>query len=82
MEKVVSNIKEIKARGANVLVITTIKDFPKDVYDETFLLPETVSLLTPLLSIIPLQLVAYHVTNLKGLDVDKPRNLAKSVTVE
>ena len=82
MEKVVSNIKEIKARGANVLVITTIKDFPKDVYDETFLLPETVSVLTPLLSIIPLQLVAYHVTNLKGLDVDKPRNLAKSVTVE
>ena len=82
MEKVVSNIKEIKARGANVLVITTIKDFPKDVYDETFLLPETVSVLTPLLSIIPLQLVAYHVTNLKGLDIDKPRNLAKSVTVE
>ena len=82
VEKVVSNIKEIKARGANVLVITTIKDFPKDVYDETFLLPETVSVLTPLLSIIPLQLVAYHVTNLKGLDVDKPRNLAKSVTVE
>ena len=82
MEKVVSNIKEIKARGANVLVITTIKDFPKDVYDEIFLLPETVPFLTPLLSIIPLQLVAYHVTNLKGLDVDKPRNLAKSVTVE
>ena len=82
VEKVVSNIKEIKARGANVLVITTIKDFPKDVYDEIFLLPETVSFLTPLLSIIPLQLVAYHVTNLKGLDVDKPRNLAKSVTVE
>lgn len=82
VEKTISNIKEIKARGADVLAITTIKDFPIDVADEVFRLPEIADLFSPLLTMIPLQLIAYHVTVNKGLDVDKPRNLAKSVTVE
>ena len=80
--KVVSNIKEIKARGANVLVITNQPDFPEEIYDEVIEIPKVDKLLSPIVSVIPLQLIAYHVTVLKGLDVDKPRNLAKSVTVE
>lgn len=82
LEKTISNIKEVKARGADVLVITTLKDFPTDVADEVFILPEIEDIFSPLLTMIPLQLIAYHVTVNKGLDVDKPRNLAKSVTVE
>lgn len=80
--KVVSNIKEIKARGANVLVITNQPDFPREICDEIIEIPMVDELLSPVVSVIPLQLIAYHVTVLKGLDVDKPRNLAKSVTVE
>ena len=82
LEKTISNIKEIKARGAKVMVITTLKDFPKDIVDEVFELPEIHEVYSPLVTMIPLQLIAYHVTVLRGLDVDKPRNLAKSVTVE
>ena len=82
LEKGISNIKEIKARGAKVLLVTNIKDLPKDLYDDIIVLPKTDELLTPILAIIPMQLIAYHVTVLKNLDVDKPRNLAKSVTVE
>ena len=82
LEKTISNIKEIKARGAQVLAITSIKSFPADVVDEVIFLPEVNEVFSPLLSSIPLQLIAYHVTIEKGLDVDKPRNLAKSVTVE
>lgn len=82
LEKTISNIKEIKARGARVLAVTTLKNFPVDIVDETINLPEVCELFAPLEAIIPLQLIAYHVTVLKGLDVDKPRNLAKSVTVE
>ena len=82
MGKVISNVKEIKARGANVLVITDQSDFPEEIYDEIIEIPTVNELLSPIVSVIPLQLIAYHVTVLKGLDVDKPRNLAKSVTVE
>ena len=82
LDKTVSNIKEIKARGADVMAITTMKDFPRDVVDEVIYLPEVNEIFSPLVSSIPLQLIAYHVTVEKGLDVDKPRNLAKSVTVE
>lgn len=82
LEKSINNIKEIKARGANVLAITNIKDFPIDTVDSIIHIPEVDEVFSPLLSVIPLQLIAYHVTVLKGLDVDKPRNLAKSVTVE
>ncbi len=80
--KVYSNIKEIKARGANVLLITNEKSPQPEFYDDIIELPEVNELFSPIVAIVPLQLVAYHVTILKGLDVDKPRNLAKSVTVE
>ena len=82
LDKTISNIKEIKARGARVLAVTTLKEFPVDIVDEVIHLPKVCELFSPLEAIIPLQLIAYHVTVNKGLDVDKPRNLAKSVTVE
>lgn len=82
-EKMVSNIKEVKARGAKVITIATPGiDYLNDFSDTTYVLPECHIDLVPLLSIIPLQLFAYYSSVLRGLDVDKPRNLAKSVTVE
>lgn len=82
-DKTISNIKEVKSRGADVIYITTdnlIKD--GDFYDKIVTIPKTNKLLQPLLTILPLQLIAYHVAKNKGLDIDKPKNLAKSVTVE
>jgi glucosamine--fructose-6-phosphate aminotransferase (isomerizing) len=82
-EKTVSNIKEVKARGAHVLGISSEgeAELIKSV-DEWFAIPRTLDLLTPALSVVPLQLLAYHASLTLGHDVDKPRNLAKSVTVE
>jgi glucosamine--fructose-6-phosphate aminotransferase (isomerizing) len=82
-EKTVSNIKEVKARGANVLGISVEGEHEliKSV-DQHFAIPKTLGLLTPALSVIPLQLLAYYASLARGNDVDKPRNLAKSVTVE
>ena len=82
LDKSISNIKEIKARGAEVMVVTTIADLPKDIYDDIIVLPSVNEFLAPIVAIIPMQLLAYHVTVMKNLDVDKPRNLARSVTVE
>lgn len=82
MSKVVSNIKEIKARGAKVLFITNQKIVHDEIYDDVIEVPVTDELLAPIVTVVPLQLIAYYVTVEKGLDVDKPRNLAKSVTVE
>lgn len=82
MSKVVSNIKEIKARGAKVLFITNHKISHDEIYDDVIEVPVTDELLAPIVTVVPLQLIAYYVTVEKGLDVDKPRNLAKSVTVE
>ena len=65
-----------------MLAITNIQDFSKDIFDKVIEIPKVNELLSPIISVIPLQLIAYYVTVLKGLDVDKPRNLAKSVTVE
>lgn len=82
-EKMVSNIKEVKARGAKVVTLTIPGiDHLEDFSDRSFILPKTHPDLIPLVSIIPLQLFAYYSSVLRGLDVDKPRNLAKSVTVE
>lgn len=82
-EKVISNIKEVKARGAKVIYITTSNlDQEANFYDEKIVLPNTNELLQPLLTIIPLQLIAYHVAKLRNCNIDKPKNLAKSVTVE
>lgn len=82
LEKVISNIKEIKARGANVLALTTLENFPLSVADKIIRLPNVDENFSSLVTVIPLQLIAYHIAVLKKLDVDKPRNLAKSVTVE
>jgi len=81
--KTISNIKEVKARGADIILIT--KDELNDNYEFAFekvVLPKTNNYLMPLLAIIPLQLIAYQVAKLRNCDIDKPRNLAKSVTVE
>ncbi|KZE48986.1 glutamine--fructose-6-phosphate aminotransferase [Brevibacillus parabrevis] len=82
-EKMVSNIVEVKARGAHVLGFATEgdQDLVKSV-DEVIYLPATLPMLAPILTVIPLQLLAYYASISRGLDVDKPRNLAKSVTVE
>ena len=85
--KVASNIQEVKARGASVVVITDVN--PEQLagmldpaQDSVVQIPAADPFLTPLLSVIPLQLLAYHIAALRGCDVDQPRNLAKSVTVE
>ncbi len=82
-EKIVSNIQEIKARKGKVIALVTEGDeIVPSMADETIRIPEADELLAPMLNVIPLQLLAYHIGVQKGLDVDKPRNLAKSVTVE
>ncbi|MBO4250645.1 MAG: glutamine--fructose-6-phosphate transaminase (isomerizing) [Paludibacteraceae bacterium] len=82
-EKVVSNIQEIKARKGRVIAIVTEGDtLVSKIADYIIEVPETEECLTPLLTVIPLQLLAYHIAVVKGCDVDQPRNLAKSVTVE
>ena len=82
-EKMVSNIKEVKARGAHVFAIAKAgkREIEKSA-DEVFYIPETLDILTPILAVIPLQMLAYYISSIRGNDVDKPRNLAKSVTVE
>jgi glutamine---fructose-6-phosphate transaminase (isomerizing) len=82
-EKIVSNIQEIKARKGKVIAVITAGDTViKALADDTIEVPEADELVAPMLSTIPLQLLAYHIGVAKGSDVDKPRNLAKSVTVE
>ncbi len=82
-EKVVSNIEEVKARNGRIIAIVSESDDKlDDLVDYTIKIPETTAMLLPILTVIPLQLLAYHVAVKKGLDVDQPRNLAKSVTVE
>lgn len=81
LEKTVSNIQEVITRGAKTLIITNQK-LDTTNYDKIINIPSTHALISPILSVIPLQLFAYFISKEKGLDVDKPRNLAKSVTVE
>lgn len=81
VEKSISNIQEVITRGAKTLVITNQK-LPNNSFNYIINIPDTNSLISPILSVIPLQLLAYYIAKNKGLDVDKPRNLAKSVTVE
>ena len=83
LEKTISNNQELIARGATVISIAEEKnDFVRDSSDVMIEIPDTIDLLTPLLAVIPEQLIAYYASVLLGNDVDKPRNLAKSVTVE
>ena len=82
-EKMVSNIEEIKARSGKVLAIATIgNETLKNLADDVFYVPATLEMLEPLLAVVPLQIFAYYIGTGRGYDVDKPRNLAKSVTVE
>jgi len=86
-EKMLGNIQEVKARGGSVIAITTGRDelveaLVDAVHDSIVPLPEAPRLLVPVVAVIPLQLLAYHVAVRRGCDVDQPRNLAKSVTVE
>ncbi len=82
-EKVISNIQEIKARRGPVIAIATRGDKEiAELADDVIYIPETLEMLTPILSVMPLHLLAYYMGVLRGHDVDKPRNLAKSVTVE
>ena len=82
-EKMISQIEQVNARGGSVLAVATKGDERiKELADHIFWIPETPWLLSPVIAVIPLQLFAYHIASLRGLDVDQPRNLAKSVTVE
>jgi glucosamine--fructose-6-phosphate aminotransferase (isomerizing) len=81
--KIVSNVQEVKARGGRVIAVVTEGDEEiTALADHVFTIPETIDALTPVLSVLPLQLFAYYIAVRRGCDVDKPRNLAKSVTVE
>ena len=81
VEKTISNIQEVITRGAKTLVITN-QELPSNNIDTIITVPDTNVLFSPILAIVPLQLLSYYISKEKGLDVDKPRNLAKSVTVE
>ena len=83
LEKVISNIQEVRARGARVIAVATEGDTEIAQHaDEVIEVPQTQWMLAPLLAVIPLQLLAYHIARRRGLNVDQPRNLAKTVTVE
>jgi glucosamine--fructose-6-phosphate aminotransferase (isomerizing) len=82
-EKIISNIQEVKARGGRTIAIANEDDNEIDsLVDYSIKIPQTIRMLMPILTVIPLQLLAYHIAVKKGLNVDQPRNLAKSVTVE
>lgn len=82
-EKIISNMQEVISRGGHIIAVVTEGDtIVRQMVDDVLEIPETLTVLAPLLSVIPLQLLSYHVAVAKGLNVDQPRNLAKSVTVE
>jgi glucosamine--fructose-6-phosphate aminotransferase (isomerizing) len=82
-DKILTNIQEVKARRGRIIVIATEGDEEiKHLADHVIYVPPALEFLTPILTIIPLQLLAYYIAVLRGCDVDQPRNLAKSVTVE
>jgi glucosamine--fructose-6-phosphate aminotransferase (isomerizing) len=82
-DKVMSNLQEIKARGGPIIAVANEGDEEvADMVDDVIFIPEVPEYLQPLVTVVPLQLLAYHIALLRGCDVDKPRNLAKSVTVE
>ncbi len=82
-DKMISNVREVSTRGGNIFAVVNEGDTTsKEVVDSLVYIPKTIDLLTPMISVVPLQLISYYVAKQKGCDVDKPRNLAKSVTVE
>jgi glucosamine--fructose-6-phosphate aminotransferase (isomerizing) len=83
LDKVVSNMQEVRARGAHVIAVATEGNVEIGEHaEQTIRLPRTDWMLQPLLAVIPLQLLAYRIARHRGLNVDQPRNLAKTVTVE
>jgi glucosamine--fructose-6-phosphate aminotransferase (isomerizing) len=81
--KILSTIEEVRARGGKVIAIASERNNEiVKLVDHVLYVPETIDALVPILSVVPLQLLAYHMAVMRGCDVDKPRNLAKSVTVE
>ena len=83
LEKMLSNISEVKARGAEVIAVATEgSGHVAAAADQTVFIPRTDWIMQPILAVIPLQLLAYYIARLRGLNVDQPRNLAKTVTVE
>ena len=83
LDKVLSNVEEVRARGASVIAIATAgSEKVSDVADQTIFVPRADWILEAILAVIPLQLLAYYIARLNGLNVDQPRNLAKTVTVE
>jgi glucosamine--fructose-6-phosphate aminotransferase (isomerizing) len=82
-EKIISNIQEVKARRGRVIAIVNEDDEQiRSLADHLIIVPKTIEMLSPILTIVPLQLLAYHIALIRGCNVDQPRNLAKSVTVE
>ena len=83
-EKTVSNAMEVRARGARVLTLAaeSVKEKAEQISDNVISIPDTHEVLLPSLAVLPLQLFAYYMAVYRGCDIDKPRNLAKSVTVE
>ena len=83
LDKILSNVAEVRARGADVIAVATEgNEEVAEVADQTIFVPRTDWVLQPIVAIVPLQLLAYYVARLRGLNVDQPRNLAKTVTVE
>ena len=83
LDKMLSNVAEVRARGAHVIAVATEGDEQVAEHaEEVVYVPRTDWLLQPMLAIVPLQLLAYHIARARGLNVDQPRNLAKTVTVE
>jgi glucosamine--fructose-6-phosphate aminotransferase (isomerizing) len=82
-DKIISNMEEVRSRKGTIIAIASAGDTEiKRQADHVIYVPETIEMLSPLLSVIPLQLLAYHIAVMRGCDIDQPRNLAKSVTVE
>ena len=82
-DKLLSNSEEAKARNARMIALTNSNDEKlKDLFEVILLVPDVQELLSPIIAIVPLQLIAYYIAEYLGKDVDQPRNLAKSVTVE
>ena len=82
-QKVLNNMQEVKSRGGNIITVANERDDTIGaISDNTFFVPDAIEHLLPCLTVVPLQLLAYHIARLRECDVDKPRNLAKCVTVE
>ena len=83
MDKTISNLKEVAARGAKIItIINDDMETKVDFANQKIIIPKIHELLQPIISVIPLQIIAYETAKLRGCDIDKPKNLAKSVTVE